>query len=195
MLKDRGENRCFTRSLGGVLTWGHSGPGWGAGPTRSRRPRADVGFGIYSSFCWVPSGFRSVVFGVNEAKAGTYSFEIFFSPRKVQEPFRPSCVRNVIERVQDGLSLWGSGASGIFPHPGRPSTARGRSFFPPPLREPHPASRDRPKVCGKPVLPGACTSRRLGALRASPCHRCKRLSHRRLTPRASACRACRPCSS
>ena len=60
---------------------GHSRPGWGAVPTQGRQPRADAGFGIYSSFCWVMSGFRSMVFGVNEAKAGIYRFKTF-SPQE-----------------------------------------------------------------------------------------------------------------
>lgn len=35
-----------------------------------------------SSFCWVAGGFRSTVFGVNQAKAGTCRFETFFSPQE-----------------------------------------------------------------------------------------------------------------
>lgn len=78
----QGRKQMLYKKPGGGLTWGHSGPGWGAVPTQSRRPRADVGFGIYSSFCWVTSGFRSIVFGINEAKAGTCRFETSFSPQE-----------------------------------------------------------------------------------------------------------------
>lgn len=120
MLKEREENRCFTRGLAscgmGCRPRGHSRAAWVAVPMRGSPALCRCGLqdlllpqSAASAGSRVDSDPRCL--GLTRQKLGPAGLRPSLAHRKVQEPFRPSCMKNVIERAQDCLGLWTSGAS------------------------------------------------------------------------------------